>query len=150
MEALMKTHQVEVDDEVFQAVQRHAEPLVDSFNTAIRRLLALDGTIRGAKPPSASRQSDDLIPRGTPEALAQVLEVAHLVIGGVSRTDATRDVARKRQITQQSVNDKYGRQLGLTATQFDRLLDEPERKGLRKLLIEKFPGHRELIHHVLV
>ena len=145
----MKNHQVEVDDDVFQVVQKNAEPLVDSFNTAIRRLLNIDGRTRESKQPPASPQGNELIPRGTPEALAQVLEVAHLVMRGVSRTDATRDVARKRQISPQAVYDKYGRQLGLTAAQFDRLLDEPEQKGLRKLLVERFPGRRELIHQVL-
>lgn len=145
----MRTHQVEVDDQVFQAVQRHAEPLIDTFNTAIRRLLKIDGSAREAKREPPSPPPDDMIPRGTPEALAQVLEVAHLVLHGVNRTDATRDVARKRQISQQAVNDKYGRQLGLTAAQFDRLLDESEQKGLKKMLTERFPGHRELIARML-
>ncbi len=142
----MKTHQVEVDDEVFQAVKRQAEPLVDSFNTAVRRLLNIGASKTEAK---QTPTPNDLIPRGTPEALAQVLDVAHLVLRGANRTDATRDVARKREITQQAVNDKYGRQLGITAAQFDRLLDEPEKKALKKLLIEKFPDRRELIVHVL-
>ncbi|MGE0358105.1 MAG: hypothetical protein AB7P08_14470 [Burkholderiales bacterium] len=144
----MRTHQVEVDDQVFQAVQKHAEPLVDTFNTAVRRLLKIDGDASETRLVPKSPAPHDLCPRGTPEALAQVLEVAHLVMSGVNRTDATRDVARKRQISQQAVNDKYGRQLGLTASQFDRLLDEPEQKGLKKLLIERFPGHRELIARV--
>jgi hypothetical protein len=145
----MRTHQVEVDDQVFQVVQKHAEPLVDTFNTVVRRLLKIDGDASETKQIPKSPALDDLCPRGTPEALAQVLEVAHLVLNGVHRTDATRDVARRRQISQQSVNDKYGRQLGLTALQFDRLLDEPEQTGLRKLLIERFPGHRELVVRVL-
>lgn len=146
----MKTHQVEVDDQVFQAVQRHAEPLIDTFNTAIRRLLKLDGDAQEIEAkPTPSSPPNDLISRGTPEALAQVLEVAQLVLRGVNRTDATRDVARRRQISQQAVNDKYGRQLGLTASQFDRLLDEPDKKALKKLLIERFSAHRDLIIRAL-
>jgi hypothetical protein len=35
--------QVTVDQDVFEAVQRHAIPLVDDFNSALRRLLGLDG-----------------------------------------------------------------------------------------------------------
>ena len=35
----MGFHKVEVDDEVFQYVKGHAEPLVDTFNSVLRRLL---------------------------------------------------------------------------------------------------------------
>jgi len=143
----MKTHQVEVDEEVFQYVKSHAEPLVDSFNTVIRRLLDLKGTTRTASRTASPNPGNGSVPPGTPKALAQVLEVAGLVIrSNWSRTDATREVARRRQRTQQTVNDKYGRQLGLTADQFDRLLGQPGLQDLKKLLNEKFSEHRDVIN----
>ena len=142
----MKFHQVEVDDEVFRHVKKHAEPLVDSFNTAIRRLLNLEGTAKRVERPATSSGGNGSVPPGTPKALAQVLEVASLVVrNDWSRTDATREIARRRQITQQAVNDKYGRQLGFRAEQFDRLLGQPGLNDLKKLLNEKFPRHRDVI-----
>ena len=42
----MRFQQVEIDEEVFQFVKRHAEPLVDTFNSALRRLLPLDGKVQ--------------------------------------------------------------------------------------------------------
>lgn len=143
----MKTHQVEVDEVVFQYVKRHAEPLVDSFNTAIRRLLNLEGTPKMSGRTASSSGGNGSVPPGTPKALAQILEVAGLVIrSNWSRTDATREVARRRQVTQQAVNDKYGRQLGLTADQFDRLLGQSGLQDLKKLLNEKFPDHHDVVN----
>ena len=37
----MRYHQVEVDSDVFKYVKEHAEPLVDTFNSTLRRLLPL-------------------------------------------------------------------------------------------------------------
>ncbi|MCI0352440.1 MAG: hypothetical protein L0Z53_23735 [Acidobacteriales bacterium] len=143
----MKTHHVEVDEEVFQYVKRHAEPLVDSFNTAVRRLLDLEGAPKISTRTASPSGGNGSVPPGTPKALAQILEVAGLVIrSNWSRTDATREVARRRQVTQQAVNDKYGRQLGLTADQFDRLLGQPGLQDLKKLLNEKFPDHRDVVN----
>jgi len=146
----MKSHQVEVDDDVFQYVKGHAEPLVDSFNTAVRRLLNLNRGAKRAAPNTATSGANGLVPPGTPRALAQILEVTNLVIrGNRARTDATREVARRRQVTQQAVNDKYGRQLGLTAEQFDRLLGQPGLHDLKKRLNEKFPEHHDVINSFL-
>ena len=142
----MKNHQVEVDEEVFQFVKKHAEPLVDSFNTAIRRLLDMEGTSKRPKQTVTKSSETGSVPPGTPKALAQILEVAGLVIrSGWSRTDATREIARQRQVTPQSVSDKYGRQLSITAEQFDRLLGQPGLQDLKKLLNGKFPNHHSLI-----
>lgn len=151
MEVDMKMHQVEVDDEVFRFAKKEAEPLVDSFNTAIRRLLGLDGSV-GRKGGQASKpvSGNISIPPGTPRALAQILEVAELVLrNNWTRTDATREVSRRRNVTPQTVNDKFGRQIGLTAEQFDRLLGQPGLNDLKKVLNEKFPRHRDVVASVL-
>jgi hypothetical protein len=57
-------HTIEVDDEVFAFLQRHAEPLVDSVNDVLRRLL-----LSGSPAPEArtttraqARLSGDLLP----------------------------------------------------------------------------------------
>ncbi len=147
----MRTHQVEIDDEVFRLAKKEAEPLVDSFNTAIRRLLGLDGSAkRKGEQLSTPVHGSGSIPPGTPRALAQILEVAELVLrNNWTRTDATREVARRRNVTPQTVNDKFGRQIGLTAEQFDRLLGQLELNDLKKVLNDKFPRHREVIASVL-
>jgi negative regulator of replication initiation len=144
----MRTHQVEVDDEVFAFVKSHAEPLVDTFNTSLRRLLPLASATAPKRqsapnPPVAGTPS---FPGGTPQALRQIIEVAVLVLGGAyTRQSATQAVAKRHGVATQTVLDKYGRQLGLTASQFDRLLDQPGHKELKQLLRSKFPGHQEAI-----
>jgi hypothetical protein len=149
----MRFHQVKVDDEVFQFVQAHAKPLVDDFNSALRRLLALSNAslqrrpdvIRGPRP-GVLRS----LPNGTPIALRHILEVTHLVRSGAySRTGATQFVARQHNVFPQTVIDKYGRQLGLTASQFDRLVEQEHPSELRTLLKAKFPDHNDLIDQFL-
>jgi negative regulator of replication initiation len=141
----MATHQVEVDDEVFAFVKSHAEPLVDNFNSSLRRLLPL--TVKAEKRPvTASAVGAPTYPTGTPQALRQIIEVALLVQGGVyTRPSATQVVAKRYGVAPQTVQDKYARQLGLTAHQFDVLLEQPGLKELKQLLTSKFASHAEII-----
>jgi len=144
----MPAHQVEVDDEVFAFVKSHAEPLVDNFNSSLRRLLPLAtakaGKVRVA--PTTSTVGPPAFPSGTPQALRQIIEVALLVRNGsYSRPSATRFVAKRHGITPQAVLDKYCRQLGLTAHQFDRLLEQPGFRDLKQLLLSKFASHSDAI-----
>ena len=217
----MNYHHVEVDDEVFRYVQDKAEPLVDDFNSAIKRLLGLSvgGTavviteklgdahhdvpelnqwglsvrimnvlsnhsintvqillrksaedllrFRHLRKKDLSELKSKLdtyglqlaenstsivVPTfssGLPEALRQVLEVAQLVLHGHDRIEATQAVAREHTISQQSVLDKYCRQLGYTAAQFDTQLEEPGRQELRERLKQRFPDYHEVIDEVL-
>jgi hypothetical protein len=154
----MRFHQVEIDEDVFKFVKLHAEPLVDTFNSTLRRLLLLEGQPRGAKnllssPQGSPAQSTSTLPSfsgGTPQALRQILEVASLVRGGAyTRTAATSFVAKQHNVFPQTVLDKYCRQLGLTASQFDRLLEQHGTVDLQKLLKSKFPGHGEVIEQML-
>ena len=90
------------------------------------------------------------LPREVPQALRQILEVAYLVSRhGESRTDATRAVAQSHRVAPQTVLDKYCRQLGLTASEFDRLLDDASLIELRRRLQKKFDQHSNLIDDVL-
>jgi hypothetical protein len=154
----MRFHQVEVDDEVFEFVKGKAEPLVDTFNSALRRILPVNGHSRG--PTGSSRLVQDApaktpstlppLSGGTSQALRQILEVAHLVRGGAyARTAATSFVAKQHKVFPQTVLDKYCRQLGLSAGEFDRLLESADAAELRKLLKSKFPGYDEVIDKML-
>lgn len=154
----MRSHQVEVDDEVFSFVKSHAEPLVDTFNSSLRRLLPLgapktNNRAQSAKVPVRPTNGGSAglsLPSGTPQALRQILEVAHLVRGGAyTRTAATQFVAKQHRVFPQTVLDKYCRQLQLTATQFDRLLEQQDHTELRKLLKSKFSEHAEVVDGAL-
>jgi len=144
----MRVHQVEVDDEVFSFVKARAEPLEDTFNSALRRLLPLEG--RDKKPPADGASAMLTFPTGTPEALRQILEVIRLVRGGAyPRTAATQFVAKQHGVFPQTVLDKYCRQLQLSATEFDQLLEQTDLVKLREILKSKFPAQAELIEHAL-
>ena len=52
-------------------------------------------------------------------------------------------------MTFQTVLDKYTRQLGLTAFQFDKLLEPARLDELRGLLKQKFPDHSAVIDEEL-
>jgi hypothetical protein len=153
----MRIHQVEVDNDVFEFVKTNAEPLVDTFNSALRRLLPLSEKQIQRKQISLERSAalDPLetlpsLPQHLPQALMHILEVVRLVCGGAyTRTTATQYVARKYKVFPQTVLDKYCRQLNLTAAQFDRLLEEPGLGGLRKKLNEKFSRHIQAIDQTL-
>jgi hypothetical protein len=83
-------------------------------------------------------------------ALREILEVVqHVRNSGSTRRDATRYVAGRLNITIQSVLDKYTRQLGLTASRFDRLLETANVGELKSLLKQKFQAHGDLIDAVL-
>jgi hypothetical protein len=153
----MRFHQVEVDDDIFQFVKAHAEPLVDTFNSALRRLLPLsvaqaekNQTLGNDAPPPGGTAGLQVVPQHLPQALRHILEVVRLVRGGAyTRTTATQYVARQNKVFPQTVLDKYCRQLTLTASQFDRLLEEPGLGELRKRLKTKFPDHTQAIDEVL-
>jgi negative regulator of replication initiation len=153
----MQYHQVEVDSEVFRYVKEHAEPLVDTFNSVLRRLLPLSNLkIRVSKvngTEDVKLKSNSELPtllRQTPSALGQILEVIHLVRhGAYTRQMATNRVAKLRNITPQAVLDKYCRQLNLRADDFDRLLAQEDMGELKKILKTKFQRHSEVIDQII-
>ncbi len=153
-DATMQNYQVEVDEELFLYVQQHAEPLVDNFNSTIKRLLGLsDKALKQQLFSSVSRSqgySGLSLSRDVPQSLCHILEVVDLVFKySETRPDATRIVAKKYGVAPQTVLDKYCRQLNLTAAEFDRLLDEPQLNTLRIKLKKKFSEHSDLIDEML-
>ena len=153
----MRYHQVEVDSDVFKYVKEHAEPLVDTFNSTLRRLLPLSNLktqvsqVKGTEDMEIKSHSElPNIPRQTPAALSQILNVVHLVrCGAYTRQMATNRVAKLRNITPQTVLDKYCRQLNLRTDDFDRLLAQQDMNELRKILKTKFQRHGEIIDQIL-
>lgn len=78
-----------------------------------------------------------------PRALAQILEMIHLVRKeGYSRIEATTEISRRRNIAKQTVLDKYCRQLGKTAVQIDDLLHEDGLTEFKRILKYKFSGNQ--------
>lgn len=153
----MRMYQVEVDEEVFQFIKDHAEPLMDTFNSTLRRLLPLpegrshvksSGKTEEIKPDDANFLPS--LPKRLPKGLRYILEVVHLVQNGYSRTSATRRVARNHNVFPQTIIDKYTRQIKLTASGFDRLLDQVNLVELQRALVSKFPKYNQIIDEVLV
>jgi len=151
----MEFHKVEVDDDVFQYVKRNAEPLIDTFNSTLRRLL-LAPNQKSDKPKQkvvSPFQASELLPNlpgQTPQALRHILEVAYLVHGGAyDRRSATQFVAKQHNVFFQTVLDKYCRQLNMKAREFDRLLEQPELTDLKRILKSKFPDYKQLIDETL-
>lgn len=140
----MRMHRIEVDDQVFDYLKAKAEPLVDSPNTVLRRLLLRQEPDKGVLPPY---ESPPYAQPGTPKALQEILQVIHAVRkGGLTRSEATHQVAAMRNVATQTVTDKYTRQLGgLKAQQFDGLLAQPDLHELKTRLKERFPGYQAVI-----
>ena len=145
-------NQVQVDDEVYEYVKRHAVPLEDDFNSALKRLLNI-GTIQKSEKKSNNYINNVSkirpIPPGTPQALVQILEVVQYVKNGISRKEATRLVAMKHNVAPQTVLDKYCRQLGLTASEFDKLLSDPKLIEIISKLKWKFNSFQDVIDDIL-
>jgi hypothetical protein len=144
-------HTVEIDDEVYEYLRRKAEPFVDkSPNDVMRRELLGGRPGRKAAFAGSDRAGNRPALGDAPLALLQVLDVVELARRDrVSRTDATKMVARDRDIAWQTVQDKYGRQLGLSTAEFDVLLCESDLASLRALLCRRFPRHTEVIERQL-
>ena len=136
----MPKHWIEVDDTIFKYLQKNAEPLVDTPNSVLHKLLFNDDT---------NSDRADVQPisfAGLPVSLAQVLEVVYEIERhGYSRPKATRLVAERRGTVPQTIMDKYCKQLGLKAKEVDMLLEEPGYVQFIEILKENFPEYREVI-----
>ena len=152
----MGFHKVDVDDDIFQYVKSNAEPLVDTFNSVLRRLLLASHpkADKSEQKVSSPIRADGLLPNlpsQTPQALRHTLEVACLVRGGAyGRSNATQFVAKQHNVFPQTVLDKYCRQLNLKASEFDRLLEQPDLIDLKRILKSKFPDYKPLIDVTLI
>ncbi len=149
---MQRKHQIEIDSEVWAFLKQHAEPFEDTPNTVLRRLLLIKSGTNRTNSKTTEHVTDKerntempSFPIGTPAALQQILEVTYMVINrGYLRTDATSFVAKRRGITNQSVTDKYCRQLGKQAEEIDLLL-EHNLDGFKSLLIRRFPRYQDVI-----
>ncbi len=138
-------HTIEIDEDVFTFLQKHAEPLRDDANSVLRKLLLGDVASPHIYKGGPSTVVIPSFPSGVPSALKQILEVIHLVKKlGYSRQGATNLVAQKRKIAPQTVIDKYCRQLKKQAFEIDRLLDQ-DLEGFKLLLKKVFVNHHDVI-----
>lgn len=151
----MGMHKIEVDDEVFEYLKSRAEPFVDTPNSTLRRELRIASKPGRVVMPTAPKvpaamEVLPLVPAGTPKALEQILQVSYLAHRcGMTRLDATREVAGKHGVFLQTVQDKYCRQLELTADRFDALLQQDDLRDLKAVLRRKFSSYATLIDEYL-
>lgn len=137
----MKNHIIEVDDIIMDYLKKNAEPFSDTPNSVLHRMLFRDKKIVEVSNFQSNRSNNRL-----PMALTQTLDVIHEVINnGLSRQDATRLVAERNGTTNQTIIDKYCRQLGKTASEIDRLLQESGLNSFQTILKIKFPKHKDTI-----
>jgi hypothetical protein len=86
------------------------------------------------------------LPHGTPKALLHTLEVIfEIKKNGLSRSEATNKIAQRSGVYPQTILDKYCRQLGKSAAEFDRLLQEPKLTELKSILEKKYSHDRSTI-----
>ena len=140
----MKMHTIEIDENLWTYLQKHAEPFVDTPNSVLNRIL-----FDTSKAPSPSKREPEIPAvsiQGIPKSLAQILEVVYeMEINGYSRTEATKRVAHKRGTSPQTITDKYCRQIGKKAHEIDQLLSEPGYEGFKNILEKKFDAHQQVI-----
>ncbi len=140
----MKTYSIEVDEKIWQYLQQHAEPFVDTPNSVLNRLLF--GQEETGDGPSTIFSIPSVNIQGLPKSLSQILEVVYEIeVNGYSRTQATNRVAKKRGTAPQTITDKYCRQLGKRAHEIDALLTEPGYAGFKELLKSKFSDYAAII-----
>jgi hypothetical protein len=143
----MQMREIGIDDEVYRYLASKINDFGESVNTVLRRELRLDGGI----PDASDVRNIPKFPPGIPKALEQILQVVFLIrSGGLGRSKATHAVADYHEVAPQTVIDKYTRQLGLTARDFDRGLVESYLPQFREFLIGKFKGYEGLINQYIL
>jgi hypothetical protein len=149
----MKWFKIEVDEIIWNVLKKYAEPLTDTPNSVLHRLLFSTSSKTSYDHSSCARTKNIVQPSSTavlPEALTQTLEVVYEVVKmGRSRPEATNVVANRRGHKPQTILDKYCRQLRMKAYEFDELLTEPGLQSLSRKLKEKFPRHQDHIDSFL-
>ena len=140
----MKMHTIEIDENIWTYLQKHAEPFVDTPNSVLNRILF--DTSHTLSPKSREPEIPTVSIQGIPKSLAQILEVIYEIeVNGCSRTEATKRVAHKRGTSPQTITDKYCRQIGKKAHEIDQLLSEPGYESFKMILETKFNDHRQVI-----
>ena len=145
----MRYYKIEVDEKVWNFLKSKAEPLEDTPNSVLNRILFGTANQYDSTPKLKQTGNNELVlPPGIPKALSQVLEVIYEVKkSNRSRTEATNIVARRRRTAPQTIIDKYCRQLSKKAYEIDRLLQEQDLSGFKLLLVNKFTNHKDVIDY---
>jgi len=143
----MPMHKIEVDDVIYRYLKSKAEPFVDTPNTVLHReLLGNNSSLSVGHVQNIPQLNIPQLPGSTPAALQHIIEVVHLVkAGDYDRTEATKIVARRHGVARETIQDKYTRQLGLSASDFDVLLAEYNESKLIERLNRRFPGHESQV-----
>lgn len=140
----MKMHLIEIDDRIWSHLQLNAEPLVDTPNSVLSRLLF--GRQENKEDNAAAFSIPAVSIQGLPKSLAQILEVVYEIeVNGYSRIQATNRVAKKQGTAPQTITNKYCRQLGKKAYEIDELMAEPGYAGFKDLLTKKYSVHSDMI-----
>jgi len=140
----VKMHNIEIDEEIWSHLQQHAEPLVDTPNTVLHKLLF--GLIADEHPEPSAFKIPSVSVKGSPKSLSQIFEVLYeMEVNGCTRIQATNRVAKKRGTAPQTVTDKYCRQLNKKAHEIDAILGEPGYEEFKALLKSKFTEHEQVI-----
>ena len=140
----MKMHTIEIDENLWSYLQKHAEPFVDTPNSVLNRILFETSEI--PSPTNRELEVPTVSIQGIPKSLAQILEVIYEIeVNGCSRTEATNRVAQKRGTAPQTITDKYCRQIGKKAHEIDQLLSESGYNQFKALLKSKFSNHAQVI-----
>ena len=135
----MKYYRIDVDERVWNYLKRQAEPFEDTPNAVLNRLFFGEY--------DRTNEQIPVFPDGTPKGLEQILEVLFEIRKlGRNRSEATNNVARRRNTPPQTVSGKYCRELGKKAYEIDRLLQEPDLSGFKSLLENKYVHHKDLIN----
>jgi len=141
----MKYYPIEIDEYVWNYLQKHAEPLVDTPNSVLRRLLLKTSLKTSPKEHEKLDKGPSFI-HSVPKALSQVLEVIYEVKKrGRSRSEATNIVAKRNGTAPQTIIDKYCRQLNKRAFEIDHLLQEPGMNEFKMILKNKFSKQTNVI-----
>jgi endonuclease III-like uncharacterized protein len=145
------TYKIDVDEDVWNFLKKHAEPFEDTPNTVLKRLLRVSGNgpakTRDLLTSHITKAEIPKFSSSAPAALQQILEMIFLVRKlGYTRTEATNLVAERRKIAPQTVIDKYCRQLNKQAYEIDRLLEE-NLDELKTLLEKHFFNHHDVIQN---
>jgi negative regulator of replication initiation len=136
----MAMHSIEIDDTIWKYLKKFAEPFEDTPNSVLHRLLF------GDKKEKNRDTSPSISIQGVPKGLSQILEVLYeMEINGYSRSEATNRVAENRGTAPQTIIDKYCRQLNKRAHEIDQLLSESDYAEFKRLLINKFVHHKDVI-----
>ncbi len=81
-----------------------------------------------------------------PNYLGYTLEVYYYTLDGLTRNDATNMVANRKGITPSTVVSSYTRQLGMSASEIDTIMQPGNEKKFKKTLIVQFPEYIDKIN----